>query len=183
MWPWGHLAVGYLAYSALIRRRTGQPPRATGALALAVGTQFPDLVDKPLAWTLGVLPSGRSFAHSAFVAGVVLLAVWWLARRRGDSTVAFAFGLGYVSHLLADAIRPLWIREYADLAYLAWPLLPVADAHAPGILWYFTTMEWTPFVRLQFALTVLAAVVWVRDGTPGWGPLRRAVIQRIQVGG
>ena len=64
MWPWGHLAVGYLVYSGLSRWRFGRLPGSVATLAVALGTQLPDLVDKPLAWTVNVLASGRSLAHS-----------------------------------------------------------------------------------------------------------------------
>jgi hypothetical protein len=177
MWPWGHLAVGYLAYSALSRYRLETPPRAGGALALALGTQAPDLIDKPLAWTFALLPSGRSLAHSTFVAGLVVLAVVALGRRYRRSGPAAAFGVGYLSHVFADALYPLWVGEYASLAYLVWPLLPVHDAPTPGIIWYVLSMEWTPYATLQFVLVVIAAGVWVVDGTPGLGPVRRAIFR------
>lgn len=57
MWPWGHVGAGYLVYT-LLRRHTGERPAGAAVLALAVGTQFPDLVDKPLGWTVGLLPGG-----------------------------------------------------------------------------------------------------------------------------
>ena len=60
MWPWGHLALGYLLHSPLARARFGRPPTDRATLLLVIGTQLPDLVDKPLAWWLGVLPAGRS---------------------------------------------------------------------------------------------------------------------------
>jgi len=77
MWPWGHLAVGYLLWSVLVRDRRFRPPTGAETLLLAVGTQFPDAVDKPLAWSLGVLPNGRSLAHSVFLATALC------RRRRG----------------------------------------------------------------------------------------------------
>jgi hypothetical protein len=64
MWPWGHLALGYLLYSPFARARFGRPPTDRATLLLAFGTQLPDLVDKPLAWRLDVLPAGRTLGHS-----------------------------------------------------------------------------------------------------------------------
>jgi len=78
MWPWGHLAVGYVAFSVFVRFRLGRQPSGHAALALAVATQLPDLIDKPLAWQFGLLSSGISVAHSILV-GVPL---------------AFALGIG-----------------------------------------------------------------------------------------
>ena len=40
-------------------------------LALAIGTQLPDLIDKPLTYQFAVLPSGRSLGHSLFFAAVL----------------------------------------------------------------------------------------------------------------
>ena len=48
MWPWEHLTIGYLAYSLLSRLAWRRPPTVGTAITVAFGTQFPDLVDKPL---------------------------------------------------------------------------------------------------------------------------------------
>ena len=175
MWPWGHLAVGYLAYSFLSRRRFDHPPQLGAAVAVAFGTQFPDLIDKPLAWTVSILPSGRSFAHSMFFAAFVLFALVALGRRFQRPKLAVAFGLGHLSHLAMDAVYPLWVGDYASLAYFVWPLLPVYDSPTPGIIWYILHLEWTPFVTVQFGLTAVAATVWVLDGMPGLALVRRAL--------
>jgi len=82
MWPWGHLAVSYVAYSAFERLRGAGAPSQRNAFVLAVVTQVPDLVDKPLAWQFDVMKRGVSIAHSLLV-GVpiaILLGVW-LSRR------------------------------------------------------------------------------------------------------
>ena len=75
--PLGHAAFGYVLYSLYTRLHLNHPPQGLAALALAFGTQFPDLIDKPLTWTFAVLPYGRSFAHSLFTL-VPLLAILWL---------------------------------------------------------------------------------------------------------
>ena len=48
MWTWEHLAIGYLAYSLLSQLAWRRPPTVGAAITVAFGTQFPDLVDKPL---------------------------------------------------------------------------------------------------------------------------------------
>jgi hypothetical protein len=59
MWPWGHLAVGYLLSAGAAYLRDHSSPRGLAVVALAAGTQLPDLLDKPLAsaipLSLGVL--------------------------------------------------------------------------------------------------------------------------------
>lgn len=179
MWPWGHLAVAYLVYSVFSRTRFDAPPRAGSALVVALASQSPDLVDKPLAWTIALLPSGRSLAHSLFFAGLGILVVRALGRRYNRPTLAVAFGIGYLSHLLTDALHPLWIGDYASLAYLVWPLLPMHDEPTMGIIWYILSQEWTPYATVQFALFVAACGVWVLDGTPGWAIARRALPRSI----
>ncbi|MFC7165331.1 metal-dependent hydrolase [Halospeciosus flavus] len=103
MWPWEHLAVGYVAVSILFRwhgRRVG----ALDAVAVGVGAAFPDLVDKPLAWAFDVLPSGTSVAHSVFVAVPLAVAVWFVAARRDRRSVGAAFAVSYLLHLPSDAL-------------------------------------------------------------------------------
>jgi hypothetical protein len=75
MWPWEHVVVGYLAYSAVSHAVAGRAPSGRAAIAVAFAALLPDLVDKPLAWGLGVLPSGRSFAHSLVVAVPTVLGI------------------------------------------------------------------------------------------------------------
>jgi hypothetical protein len=61
-------------------------------------TIFPDLVDKTLAWVMGVTPSARYMAHSlaAVALSSGLVAVLG-GRRRG-----FSFGASYLTHLVCD---------------------------------------------------------------------------------
>lgn len=177
MWPWGHLAVGYLVYTGIVRWRDNHPPSGATTLAALFGTQLPDLVDKPLAWVFGILTNGRSLAHSALTMCVVCGLVWVVARRRGRTRLAVAFAVGYASHLATDALAPLLAGDYHDLAYLVWPLLPLPTPE-PGIGFVerFATMQFTPYVWFQFVLVVLALAVWVRDGRPGLATLRNWVV-------
>jgi hypothetical protein len=201
MWPWGHAAVGYLLYRLLPTGRApgdGAPgaPAGPAVLALGVGTQFPDLVDKPLSWSLALLPSGRTLAHSALVAAVVIAALLAVAARRrtdGAATdrdrrvpdgrpypvpsrpVATAFSLGYASHLLADVPPSVLAGQVADAGYLLWPVVPAAvyageeswGAHLPP--------EVTAFFLVQALVTLVAVGVWLRDGAPGLDVLASAV--------
>jgi len=174
MWPWGHAAVGYLLYSLWCRRRDGRAPTAAAALSLAVGTQFPDLVDKPLGWTLGVLPSGRAGAHSLLVAAPVLALLWW--RLDGDlwRRARAGFALGYLTHLATDGLYPLVEGEFADLAFLLWPALalPAGDESA-GIVAHLLAADVTPYLLAELLLFVGASTLWVVDGLPGLGAVWR----------
>jgi len=182
VWPWEHVAFGYLLYSPLLRVATGRGPDARMAGLLALGAVGPDLVDKTLAWGLGVFPTGYAVGHSVFVALPVGLALV-VAYRSGPST---AFVAGYWSHLLGDVLDP--IRGGGDVAVsrTLWPVvvggpyeeslgvsrgvvylaeflreLPRTDPTGPGILYLL--------------LPAVAVIVWLVDGAPGLGAARRLV--------
>lgn len=174
MWPWGHLAVGYVCYSVFVHIRRKRGPDGWGALAAAFGTQFPDLIDKPLAWSFHLLPSGRSLAHSLLTATLVLVAVHLHWRRRGRSHLTIPFAVGYLSHLAGDAIGPLIDGEYAYLSFLGWPLLPPPPyGDEGGFLSHVAAIEPTPWFLAQLGFALAAAtLLWVLDGTPGLAGLR-----------
>lgn len=179
MWPWGHAAVGYLLYSLYSRRRRGHAPTNVTTLVLAFGTQFPDLIDKPLAWTVPLLPTGRSLAHSLLTALAVIALVRVAMRRRGHTEYAVAFGIGYLSHLAADALHPLLNGEFVYLSYLAWPLLPLPGYDTQtSILAHFLTFEFDPFTIFEFGLVALALLVWWADDAPGIRTLVSPLTQR-----
>lgn len=183
MWPWEHLAVGYLLYSALARVG-GRRPGRDEALLLAVGTQFPDLVDKPLGWVLGVLPGGLTVAHSLLFAlpfvALVLVATRGTSLQRGG----LAFAVGYGSHLPADALYNWLVGGRAFPSFLLWPLLPATPTDYPsladllqGLLAKYVTFLVGPTGRLyltfEVALLVAAAAAWWADGHPGVGVVAR----------
>ena len=163
MWPPGHLAFGYLLRVAL-DRSSNVRSRAV-LLALALGTQFPDLVDKPLAWWLSVLPSGRSLAHSILFALVLLPAAAALCRRLGRSELAAPFALGHLSHLAGDAIWPLLTGAYAELGFLLWPLARRPPEELIGLGDYVLLTALSPYTLSQVALVVVAAAIWWRGRT------------------
>jgi len=174
MWPWGHLAVGYLLYTAFVRVRTGYPPGNTAALALLFGTQFPDLVDKPLAWGLGVLPHGRVGAHSLPIAVVVVSLVYAYARHRGRPDLAVAFAVGYLTHPFADAFLALSQGRTEYVTYLLWPLSDLRPYDTDGIvLASLGPFELTLYGVAQLGLALVAYGVWVADGSPGLDTLYR----------
>ncbi len=167
MWPWGHASVGYLLWSALTAREENRPPTGAEVVALGVGTQFPDIVDKPLAWMFHVLPSGRSLAHSLLTASVVIAVVLLFARRYHQEVLAVAFGVGYVSHSVSDSFSSLLTGEYDKLTYFLWPLLPAPNYQTESL---GSNLDKLASVGLQWAgllLVVLALVRWRRDGMPG----------------
>ncbi|KAA9397034.1 metal-dependent hydrolase [Haloarcula sp. CBA1130] len=175
MWPWGHLAVAYLVYVVYTRLDPTRRQTAATLTALAVGSQFPDLIDKPLAWTVGVLPSGRSLAHSLFTLlflAVVLhrVAAWY---RRTDLSEAFT--IGAFVHTLTDmsptAVAGLLGGDLSQtkwLRFLVWPLRPPPPyANDTSFVEQFASLTVEPYVLFQFGLFGIAAVVWIAHGAPG----------------
>ncbi|ELY76568.1 membrane-bound metal-dependent hydrolase [Natrinema pellirubrum DSM 15624] len=149
-------------------------------VALAIGSQFPDLIDKPFAWTLGLLPGGRTLTHSVFVAALLLPIAYSLARRFGWPEAGMAFAIGHASHLLSD-IPPTAIldRDLSATTFLFWPILEPPQYQTPGsILAGFLrySMGWYEWVQL--GLVVVALIAWYYDGAPGLGYGRRA-LERI----
>lgn len=179
MWPWGHLAVGYLLYS-LGRRWQGRRPDAMAVFLVAVGTLLPDLVDKSLAWHFGVLSSGRSMAHSLLVAAVVLAVLYVVIAPRIGRSPIVALGVGWLSHPLADfPFERALAGEFEYLTYFVWPLLPPPQYETDkSFLAHVAAYELGPFEAFQLVLFALAAYVWYLDGRPGWAVLRRTVRPR-----
>lgn len=189
MWPWEHLAVGYVLFSLACRGLRSVRPGDGSAVLLALSTQAPDLVDKPLAWGLGVLPSGQSLGHSVFVAIPVALLAVVLGRGRRHPTAGVAIAVGYLSHLLSDVVYPVLRGDALDWAAVLWPLVEVTpdpqvrlaerlqalltrlvDGLSPGDL--------VLYVGFEVILLSAAFGLWVADGRPGLRYLSAALGRR-----
>jgi membrane-bound metal-dependent hydrolase YbcI (DUF457 family) len=184
MWPWEHLAFGYLLVSAYHRLAIERRPGFGVLLAVVLGTQLPDLIDKPLAWSFGVLPSGLSLGHSLFFAIPVSLLAVIVSRARGRSTLGTTFAIAYGSHLLGDATYPLLTGGSFSPQFMLWPLVPASPEAGVGFLLQlnhfvsaFVRFLGTPTGRLYllFEATLLLGtlLVWHLDGRPGVSWLRR----------
>ena len=177
MWPWEHLALGYLLYSLSVRSSRRRPPVGLGVLALAFATQFPDLIDKPLSWTFHVLPSGLSLAHSLLFAVPASVSVFLVAWWRNVSHVGAAFAIGYFSHLLGDAIYPYLLGRALPPRFLLWPLYS-REATVDSALFQiielaavFVDFLGTPrgklYLLFELVLLTSALLLWLFDGHPG----------------
>jgi len=184
MWPWEHLAVGYLAYSLGLRALDRDPPTDGEAAALALATQLPDLVDKPLSWELGWFPSGHAVGHSALVAVPLATVLLWRTRGTDRFRPTVAAAVGWWSHLLADVLDPLRRGDPPVPDRLLWPLSDPAPYEsdlglARGVVYgrrllaELASVE-PATVALYLLLVAAATAVWVADGHPGTGLVRRA---------
>lgn len=176
VWPWDHVALAYLSTS-LHRRLVGERPDRPVALAALAGAVGPDLVDKPLAWVVGVLPSGTSLAHSLLICLPVLL----VTRRQVERPVWAGFAAGYLSHLAADAGYGYVTPGPAYPSFLLWPVLappPTVPGDAVGtvaalvdaMLYFLSTPGGRLFAVVDLAFLCVTLGVWLADGSPGLHP-------------
>jgi glycosyltransferase involved in cell wall biosynthesis len=167
MWPWGHLVVGYVFYSLLAYLRSW---RIDGyvVFVVALGTQLPDLIDKPLAWAFGVLPSGRSLAHSLIIAILVVVLVIVYYHQRNRPLLGVGFGVGYLSHLVADGAYYLPSKQYEYYSYLFWPFVSQPSySTEPSFVAHFLSIDPGPYFLLQFGLVGATFGLWLWQSTPG----------------
>lgn len=185
MWPWEHVAFGYLCYSLYRHARHGLVPGDRLAVAVALGALFPDLVDKPLSWAAGVFPSGYAVGHSiASLAVVAGLAV--ALRHRGRGRLTGAFVVGYGTHLVGDVVYPTLLGEGTALDRVLWPLVTAAPyeerlglvARTARYLHRYLAMALSGDIgtalAVQAALLLAVVGLWLYDGTPGLGWARGA---------
>ncbi|WP_323675909.1 metal-dependent hydrolase [Halorubellus sp. PRR65] len=187
MWPWEHAAIGYVCYSAASRLLAGEPPDGDPVLFLAVGTQFPDLVDKPLSWWLGVFPTGYAAGHSVLVLLAVTLLALGLVRDEARRRNAVAFLVGAWTHVAGDVVSPLRAGDSLGVDRVLWPVVerpPYADdlglergvVYLREFLSDLGTVDVGPVLVLTLALAVASVLLWLVDGAPGV----RALAARIE---
>lgn len=182
MWPWEHAALGYLLYSLGLRAFGRSSPTDVGFYVLLFATQLPDLVDKPLAWGLGVFRTGHALGHSVFVAAPLSLLAAALAVRRDRPRLGIAFVVGYWSHILSDVLDPLRYGEPPMPERALWPLViggPYEEdlglarglEYLERFLASLATTDSLTLVVVYLLLPLGTVALWVSDGMPGLGPL------------
>lgn len=177
MWPMGHVAIAYLCLVAFDRFRGVHRPDDVAVLIVVFGALVPDLIDKPLAWHLGVLPTGRSLAHSLLVLVPLCAIVGLWARRYGRPDWGIAFAIGAIGHALVDALPVLW-RDETSASFLLYPLVDIetyGEAGPPSVWALLVDSAGDPYFHLEFLLLALAGGMWVRHGMPGVSTIRDAV--------
>ncbi|ELY61080.1 metal-dependent hydrolase [Natronolimnohabitans innermongolicus] len=182
MWPLGHVAIAYLCYVVATRARFDASPAhfPIPVLFLVVGSQFPDLVDKPLAWYLGVIPTGRTLAHSLLLLVPLSVAVYFVATRYDRRECGIAFAIGALSHSIVDAVPALWgVTESAT--HLLWPITSVEEYEQgpPTVLGLLQDSLTDPYFLSEFVFAAVAFVLWRRHGYPGLGAVRTA-LERVR---
>lgn len=137
MYPSAHLAASLLLNEACHGDRA----------SAAAGALVPDVIDKTLAWVLGVTPSGRYASHSLAAAGALTLATTLLAGRRKGAS----FGASYLCHLACD----LW-----------------AGGHVPWLMpfkrYRHSSRRWEPEITPSAVMLELAGMIVLRALLVRW---------------
>lgn len=176
MWPWGHLGIAYLLYSFYSHKRLRRTPRLEPVLAVVIGSQFADLIDKPLAWWLNIFPTGRDFGHSLLFVIIVVLVIYITASVYNRVEAATAFIIAYLSHLFVDLPRRAFLGHPFGTEFLFWPILShdtfqYSDRlfEPPAVIELVVTPFTDPFLFfiLNIILFLFSLGVWYIDGCPG----------------
>ena len=170
MFPLEHLLVAaapVVGYVLVVDRRVPTPRLLA---VVFVGSQFPDLVDKPLAHTVGLLPTGRVFMHSLPFALPLSALVLAYAQQTGRRRLGGAFVFAYFSHLLADHYQTLLAQPPRIPSNLLWPLVPAA--RKPLIPHWGGAAALNVRLWTMFSVVVLAILTYevVRDVVEHVGP-------------
>lgn len=186
MWPWEHIAFSYLGYSGLSHASGNGSPGHWATIITVVASLLPDIVDKPLAWGIGVLPAGRSLGHSLLVAIPVILVIYAVSWRLKRGPIATPLAVGYLSHLAGDVIYPLVVKREFRAGFLFWPLRPAESDNGPpqallghvmevlrDFAAFLMTTPGLAYLYIELLALLFAMFVWLNDGAPGPGVLRK----------
>lgn len=154
-------------------------PSAHEAIAVAVGSQLPALLDKPLAWTAGVTETGYSIGHSTVVAPFVCpvaVVVAVLSQVRSRSRTCHTSWPTCSTRADGTGDRRAVLRPIAS---------PPAADHGGFRDHFVVSVFWdanrlvvgglTLQVAVQFVLGLTAFGRWLSDGAPIAGDTWRIV--------
>ena len=133
VYPVGHFLLAALPVLGYLAVRDGDGPTPALVGVTAVGSQFPDFIDKPLAYELDLLPTGRVFMHSLPFAIPLSLAVLWYGWKTDRARASGVFVFAYFSHLFGDNVQLLLGPGARVPPDLLWPFVePIQRPEIPG---------------------------------------------------
>jgi hypothetical protein len=193
MYPWGHLGVGYVAYTIWCRLFSQRPPPDKPTVLLVFATQLPDLIDKTLQFVFGIY-DGRAVGHSLLVMVSICAVLFFLGHRYQKSEFAIAFSFGVITHIIADTVPALFPNAAGPKpTYLLWPLLrppsyPV-DTPSDHINRFIATLQKmegqslfqlvTNVLLVEIFVVLTFGLIWAIDGFPGTRTLWRMTFGRL----
>jgi hypothetical protein len=124
MLPVGHALVALVPILGYVALRDRRLPSLGFAWVVFVGSQWPDLIDKPLANYTGLIPTGRVFLHSLPVAIPVSALAIGYGKRTGRDRAGYAFVAAYLLHLVGDNYGGFLRSSPRAWWDLLWPLTP-----------------------------------------------------------
>lgn len=135
-----------------------------------LGSQFPDLVDKPLAHQFVMLPSGRVFMHSIPIVLPFLLVLGVYGWKTNRLRLSMAFAFAHLSHVFTDHLSALLSPNPQLPPELLWPILPptaspvIPSWAGPGGIYLSL---WTLFsiVVISFSVLILLQTEQARIDT------------------
>lgn len=177
MWPWEHFAVAYVSFSLYGRLSGRWQVDDTSVLVLGLATLLPDVIDKPLAWVLTVMPDGTTVAHSVFVAVPLAVTVYWRSVLRDRPDVGVAFAIGYLGHLVGDILYPALRGGTPAYTKVLWPVFTKRGSSGPVLervggysreyLSYLLGPEGRWYLAMELLLVAGTVALWFADGRPG----------------
>lgn len=132
MQPTTHALVALVPVVVYYLLRYREMPSGAIVLTALLAGLFADIIDKPLAWTLGIIPSGRMLAHSLLVT-IPLVALVLVAAHRADKLgYGVVFAWGHLSHIAGD-FYPILLkgRNYYFYSNLFWPVMEPNPGREP----------------------------------------------------
>jgi hypothetical protein len=138
MFPHEHFLLAWLPLVGYVVLRDRRLPSKQVVGAVLLGSLLPDLIDKPLAYQLNLIPHGRVFLHSLPVIMPLLIAVIVYGWKTGRLRMALAYSFGHLLHPVGDFYSTLLAGVVPQ--HLLWPFVSVPSGADP--VWIH---EWTIF--------------------------------------
>jgi len=161
MLPPEHFLAAFVPVLAYFAIRYRQFPSVGVVFVVFVGSQFPDLIDKPLSLA-NVIPWGRVFIHSLPFAIPIAAVVLWYAVATNQQHLGGGFVFAYLLHIPGDWYGRLLSGDIPP--DLLWPIMSIpAHPDAPG--WggpgdiYAYIWSFYAILLLSLAITMLTANV------------------------
>lgn len=155
MMPWGHFLVAALPFVVCTAVRYRRLPSGQTLFVLGIGTQFPDIVDKPLAWRFDIIINGRMFMHSLVFAVPISIAVIYLSAKNERPALGTAFVFGYLMHLPGDFYTAVVGPDTYLPRNMVWPLFGTRTISKPG---FVDQPSLLTFSSVDVAMIVVAGI-------------------------